>query len=242
MGIYTSLLCSPNSKVELLLHQYHTNLIGRHNGITKPYRTISDRFYCPNLAFHLRASITGCHFCQLFKNAKSFSRPFQKRINLNIPSLTKISIDFKHMPKSTPNYKFILVLLCKNSNFMAVEYTKTNKAPEVCKVLYKTFIRYIRSPTHIVTDQHPAFLSSLCQYFFKAFGIKLVTVSPTNHKSLLAEHGIKSLSNIMVKHLTSLGKNWDMFLDPAMLTNNTYSIPNLDSLSPFKITLGRKVT
>ena len=106
---------------------------------------------------------------------------------------------------------------------MVVEYTKTNKASEVCKVLFKTFIRYFGSPTHIVTDQDPAFMSSLCQYFLKDFGMKLVTVVPTDHKSLLAEHGIKSLSNIMVKCLTGLGKNWDIFLDPAMLTYNTYS-------------------
>ena len=90
---------------------------------------------------------------------------------------------------------------------MVVEYTKTNKASEVCKVLLKTFIRYFGSPTHIVTDKDPAFMSSLCKYFFKAFGMELITVIPTNHKSLLAENGIKSLSNIMVKHLTGLDKN-----------------------------------
>ena len=95
MGIYTPLLCIPTSKVEILLYQYHTSLIGGHNGITKTYRTISDRFYCPNLAFHLRAYITRCHLCELFKNVKRFSRPFQKRINLNNHSLMKISIDFQ---------------------------------------------------------------------------------------------------------------------------------------------------
>ena len=70
--------------------------------------------------------------------------------------------------------------------------------------------------------------------------MKLVKVSPTNYKSLLAEHEIQSLSNIMVKHLTGLGNNWDNFLDPAMVAYNTYSIPNLDNLSPFEIALGRK--
>ena len=63
--------------------------------------------------------------------------------------------------------------------------------------------------------------------------MKLVTVSPTNHKSLIAEHGKRNLSNIMVKHLTGLGKNWDIFLDPTMLTYNTYRTPNLNNLSPF---------
>ena len=71
---------------------------------------------------------------------------------------------------------------------MDLDYTKTNKAPEVCKVSFKTFIRYFVSPTHIVIHQDPGFISSLCQYLFKAFGMKLVTVSPTSHKFLLAGH------------------------------------------------------
>ena len=83
-------------------------------------------------------------------------------------------MDFKHMPKSTPNYKFILVLLCKVSNFIVVEYTKANKSPEVCKVLFKTFIRNFGSPTHIVKDQNPAFMSSLCQYQILWLNIFLV--------------------------------------------------------------------
>ena len=44
----------------------------------------------------------------------------------------------------------------------------------------------------------------------------------------------------MVKHLTGLDKNWNNFLDPAILTCNTYNTPNLDSFSPFEIALGRK--
>ena len=68
--VFTPILSIPSSKVELLLHQCHPSLIGGHNGITEIYTMISDRFYCPNLAFHLRAYITGYHLCQLFKNAK----------------------------------------------------------------------------------------------------------------------------------------------------------------------------
>ena len=44
----------------------------------------------------------------------------------------------------------------------------------------------------------------------------------------------------MVKHLTGLGKNWDIFLDFAVITYNTYSTPDLDNFSCFEITLDRK--
>ena len=64
-SLYT-VLCIPTSKVHILLDIYHSSLIGGHSGITKCYHTISQRFYCPNLAENLRAYITGCHICQMF--------------------------------------------------------------------------------------------------------------------------------------------------------------------------------
>ena len=43
-------------------------------------------------------------------------------------------------------------------------------------------------------------------YIFKKLDIKIKMVSPYNHQSLQAEHGIESLSTILTKHLTSLGQ------------------------------------
>ena len=74
----------------------------------------------------------------------------------------------------------------------------------------------------------------------QSYGTKLITVSPTNHKSLLAEHGIKSLSNIIMKHLTGLGTDWDIYCKPAMLVYNSYASPNLADISPFELVFGRK--
>ena len=56
----------------------------------------------------------------------------------------------------------------------------------------------------------------------------------------MAEHGIKSLSSILMKHLTGLGDNWPLYCKPAMLVYNSYATPNLDNLSPFEIAIGRR--
>ena len=59
----------------------------------------------------------------------------------------------------------------------------------------------------MMMDQDSAFMSSLMSYLFKKLGITIKMVSPYSHKSLQAEHGIKSLLSILSKHLTDLGTN-----------------------------------
>ena len=49
-------------------------------------------------------------------------------------------------------------------------------------------------------------MSSLINYLFSKLDIKIKTVAPYNHQSLQAEHGFKSISTILIKHLTNLGQ------------------------------------
>ena len=90
-------------------------------------------------------------------------------------------------------------------------------------------------------DQDASFTSSLMQAFTEQLGIKMIMVSPTNHKSLLAEHGIKSLSNLLVKHLTEVW-SWPDCLPYAILCYNSYSTLNLDNMSPYELVFGHKAT
>ena len=140
-GRLDTVLCIPTSKVHILLDTYHSSLIGGHSGITKCYQTISQRFYCPNLAENLRAYITGCHICQMFKKGKNFQRPYQKRMNINTPAMTRISMDIKQMPVNR-GYSHILVLLCEVSNYMValpLSSTRTQTILEAFQTGYLAF-------------------------------------------------------------------------------------------------------
>ena len=53
-------------------------------------------------------------------------------------------------------------------------------------------------------DQDSVFMSSLMNYLLNKFNIKLKTVTPYKHHSLQAEHRIKSLTNILTKHLSPI--------------------------------------
>ena len=65
-------------------------------------------------------------------------------------------------------------------------------------------------------------------------------VAPYNHQSLQAEYGIKSLSTILMKHLTSLGQMWPKYLPLAMFAYNTFNTPHLANFSPYELVFSRK--
>ena len=92
----------------------------------------------------------------------------------------------------------------------------------------------------IIMDQDSMFMSSLMNYLFRKFEIKIKTIAPYNHQSLQAEYGIKSLSMILTKHLTEKGQMWHKFLPLATFTYNTFNRPNLANHSPYELVFGRK--
>ena len=89
-------------------------------------------------------------------------------------------------------------------------------------------------------DQDSAFMSTLMNYLFRKLNIKIMTVALYNHQSLQAEHGIKSLSRILTKHLSGQGQMWYKYLPLATFAQNTFNSPNLANHSPYELVFGRK--
>ena len=89
-------------------------------------------------------------------------------------------------------------------------------------------------------DQDSAFMSTIMNHLFRRLNIKIKTVAPFNHKSLQAEHGIKSMSTILTKHLTEQGQMWPKYLPLAPLAHNTFNSPNLYKLQPIQTNIWKK--
>ena len=76
-------------------------------------------------------------------------------------------------------------------------------------------------------------------YLFRKFGIKVKIVDPYNHQYLQAEHGIKSLSNTLTKHLTKQGQRWHKYLPLVTLAYNTFNSLNLGNYLPYELVFRR---
>ena len=89
---------------------------------------------------------------------------------------------------------------------------KQARSEEIGEILINSVFSKYCLPDIIIMDLDSAFMSSLMSYLFKRLGIQIKTVAPYNHQSLQAEHGIKSLSTILTKHLTKSGDMWIDYL------------------------------
>ena len=115
-------------------------------------------------------------------------------------------MDLKVMPKSHKGHKFILCIIDEVTNYLITVPIYQARSEEIGEALIDNVITKYCIPEYIIMDQDSTFMSSFMTYLLNKFNIKIRTVAPYNHQSLQAEHGIKSLSNILTKHLTNLGQ------------------------------------
>ena len=127
-------------------------------------------------------------------------------------TLSRLSTDLKVMPRSYKGHKFILCVIDKVMNYLRTMPIHQSKSEEIEDALIENVITKYCMQEYIIMDQDSAFMSSLMNYLFKKLDIKIKTVTPYNHQSLQAEHGIKSLSTILTKHLTNLGQIWPKYM------------------------------
>ena len=193
--------------VNSIIALYHSSLFVGHQGVVRPYLTINDKFF-PNLIHYLRSYIKGCHICQLTRGKKLPSRQLQTGINLNYRPLSRLSMELKVISISSKGHKFILCIIDEVTNYLIIVPMYQSKAEEVGEALIEHVVTRYYIPDCIIMDQDSAFMSFLMNYLFSKFNIKIKIVTPYNHQSLQAEHGIKSLSTILTKHLTNLGQMW----------------------------------
>ena len=239
-GKEKALLAIPEVCADKIITLYHVSLFAGHQGMVKTYLTISDKFFVPNLMHYLRSYLKACHICQLARNDKSPLRQLQPRINLNYRPMSRLSMDLKVMPRSQKGHHYILCVIDKVTNYLITAPIYQAKSEEIGDALMENVISKFGTPEYIIMDQDSAFMSTLMNYLFKKLGIKIKTVGPYNHQSLQAEHGIKSLSTILTKHLTGQGQNWNKLLCLATFVYNTFNTLNLCNHPPFELIFGRQ--
>ena len=122
------------------------------------------------------------------------------------------------MPRSQKGHKFILCIIDEMTNYLITVPIYHLRSEEIGETLIEHVISEFCATNCIIMDQDSTFMSTLMNYLFGKLNIKIMIVAPCNHQSLQAEHGIKSLSQILTKHLSGQGQMWHKYLPLATFT------------------------
>ena len=93
----------------------------------------------------------------------------------------------------------------------------------------------ILSDLLIVCDEATEFTSAIVQGIFIMLNCRLKVISPYIHGSSKCERHIKTISEIIVKHLWDIGQMWPLFATTTAYAMNMFASEALSSFSPFQL-------
>ena len=145
-----------------------------------------------------------------------------------------LSIDIKTMPQAFGGYHLLLVTTCDKTNFTIVVPLRDRQTQTIAEALIYRVIYLFSPPRWIVCDKAAEFTSAIIQAI-TMLNCRLKVISPYNHGSSKCERQIKTISDIIVKHLWDKGQMWPLFATTAAYAMNTFGSEALSSFSPFQL-------
>ena len=220
-------LCIPEAYIPSVLYQYHNLFLSGHQGISRMFYTLRSKYFFPNMMDCIRKYILSCHACQSRRGKGESMDVTFARIPLDFKPMKRFSMDVKHMPEGRYGLKYILFCTCEVSNYVEGIPIREIKSDIIANAIYTNIIcRYGRVTTAIM-DQASYFTSELIKSIFGCLNITPIIVSPENHGSNRTERYIRTLNEMMCKHLQGTGINWPMYVKPVCFAMNTFVSPIL---------------
>ena len=227
-------LCVPEKYIPIILHQYHDSILAGHPGVSKLYATLRQKYYFPGMYTIVRQYVISCLECQSMKEKENTVHIHYPRIPLDYRPMARFSMDVKHMPGSKMGFNKILVCTCEATNWVVAIPIVDERASTIAEALYFKVICIYGTPKAIICDEAPAFTSDLMKAYFHALNIRPYYISPMNHGSNRSERYIRTMNEILCKHLTGIGDNWPLYVQPACYAMNT-QVSLVTGYSPYEM-------
>ena len=110
------------------------------------------------------------------------------------------------MPQAFGGYHLLLVIICDQTNFTITVPLRDRHTQTIAEALIYR-VTYLFSPSRqIVCDETTEFTSAIVQAILMMFNCRLKVISPYNHGSSKCKRQIKTISEIIVKHLWGKGQ------------------------------------
>ena len=185
------------SYVPTILYQYHDSLLAGHQGVTRIYLTLKEKFYANNLFNSSRKYVQSCHTCHTRSAKEPGYRAYNTRVPYDFRSMFKISADIKWMPLSNQGFNDILPATCEISNYVvAIPIQKAN-AVTIAEAMLNRIVYQFGPPKTLIIDEDRTLSIDVVMQIYNTLNIRSQVISLLNHGSLRTVRYIRSISELL---------------------------------------------
>ena len=163
------------------------------------------------------------------------NQPVYSRIPVDYAPMQDLSIDIKTMPQAFRGYYLLLVITCDQTNFTIAVPLRDQTAQTIAEAFIYRDIYVFSPPRQILCNKATEFSSAIIQAILCMLNCRLNVISPYNHGSSKCKRQIRTISEIIMKHLWDKGQMWPLFATTAAYAMNTIAPEVLSGLSPFQL-------
>ena len=139
------------------------------------------------------------------------------------------------MPQAFGGYHLLLVITCDQTNFTIAVPLRDRQTQTIAEALIYRVIYLSGPPRQIVCDEATEFTSAIVLAILMMLNCRLKVISPYNHGSSKCERQIKTISEIIVKHLWNKGQMCPLFTTATASAMNMFASEALSGFSPFQL-------
>ena len=157
------------------------------------------------------------------------NRPVYRWILVDYAPMQDLLIDIKTMPQAFGGYHLLLVITCDQTNFTIAVPLRDRQTQTIAEAVIYRVIYLFGPPRQIVCDKATEFTSAIVQAILTMLNCRMKVISPYNHGSSKCERQIKTISEIIVKHLCIRSIKWFFTLSTSFLVRPTRPYKSLIS-------------
>ena len=163
------------------------------------------------------------------------NRPVYGRILVDYAPMQDLSMDIKTMLQAFGGYHLLLVITCDQTNFTIAVPLRDRTAQTVAEALIYRLYTYLAHQDKILCNEATEFSLAIIQAILCMLNCRLKVISPYNHGRSKCKRQIRTISEIIMKHLWDKGQMWPLFATTAVYAMNTFASEALSGFSPFQL-------
>ena len=137
-------------------------------------------------------------------------------------------------------HEFLLIATCEKTNFVHAIPMQNRQSETIANALLHHVCCLTGPPTRLSIDQDSVLTSQVIKELLTSLECTMKIISSWNHGSSKAERQIKTIGNMINKHLMQKGASWPLYAAVSAYAMNTFASTALQGLSPFELVFARK--